>query len=119
MPAWSNPTFLSDLLAAHLADDPWPAPSPPLPQEPPGPDPREPGVRRGYHILSMAGALRNGAQRGGGMVWHAVPVGDESHIEDAGTALCGRAPSIMWSGWQPAGLKVTCPRCLKKLEARK
>lgn len=66
-----------------------------------------------YEIKMKAGPLRNGAERGHGSVFHAVPLGHR----DTTAALCGTAPRIMWSDWLPANPKVTCPRCLKKLAA--
>jgi hypothetical protein len=70
------------------------------------------------HILMKAGPLRNGAERGHGSVWHAVPA-SERMIEFSGAALCGTAPSIQWSSWQPEKREVTCPRCLKKLATQR
>lgn len=64
-------------------------------------------------FLRMAGPLRNGWERGKGAVYHAVPSEPARHL---GKALCGRAPSIMWSSSE--GEKATCPRCLKKLGVR-
>lgn len=61
-------------------------------------------------ILRKAGPLRNGAERGKGTVWHAVPGADYFNAKDA---LCGQHPAIMWS--TGPGDAVTCPRCLKKM----
>lgn len=63
-----------------------------------------------YTPLMKAGGLRNGAERGHGPVYHAVP--DAGH--DTRKALCGAAPRIMWSSFRGSGV-VTCPRCLRKL----
>lgn len=65
-----------------------------------------------YRYLMKAGPLRNGYERGGGAVFHAVPA-SAGPVEVHGFAVCGTAPSIMWSGRQ--GEKVTGPRCIKKL----
>jgi len=62
-----------------------------------------------YLPLMKAGGLRNGAERGGGSVFHAVP--EAGH--DTRKALCGTAPRIMWSGF--VGEAVNCPRCSRKL----
>lgn len=56
-----------------------------------------------------AGPLHNGAERGKGSIWHAVP-GDPYASR---SALCGQYPAIMWSCED--GDAVTCPRCLKQL----
>lgn len=58
-------------------------------------------------ILCKAGPLRNGAERGKGTIWHAVP-------SENAKALCGAAPAIMWSTYE--GDAVTCPRCRRALE---
>lgn len=64
-----------------------------------------------YEPRMKAGPLRNGAERGHGSVFHAVPV--DGH--DLTPSLCGQRPAIMWSSWRRDGQQITCPRCLKKL----
>ncbi len=66
-----------------------------------------------FRPRKKAGPLRNGAERGKGSIWHAVP-GDPYASRDA---LCGAYPAIMWSCED--GEAVTCPRCLRRLEAQK
>ena len=62
-------------------------------------------------VVTKAGALRNGAERGHGSIWHLAP-GKE--YWNAGRALCGAAPSIQWTRWgKPV---VTCPKCKKLAE---
>lgn len=56
------------------------------------------------------GRLANGYERGKGGLVHAVD-DDNSY---AGKALCGTAPSVSWS--DRPNLKVTCSKCLKKLQ---
>lgn len=63
---------------------------------------------------TMPGALRNGAERGGGTLVHLIENPDGKPAYNLGRdALCGRGPSIMWSDWAPETMKV-CPRCAKK-----
>jgi hypothetical protein len=62
---------------------------------------------------TMAGPLRNGAERGGGSVAHLIENPEGREVYQLGRALCGKAPSITWSDWAPEKLKV-CPRCAKK-----
>lgn len=72
---------------------------------------------RGYAVRILAGRCANGSELGGGTRWHAVPMGSEGL---AWTAQCGEKPgrrSAGWSSWVVRGQAVTCPRCLKKLEA--
>lgn len=64
-----------------------------------------------YAPRMKAGPLRNGAERGHGSIWHAVE--ETKHYGDAGPALCGARPAIMWSSWQRDGQQITCPRCLR------
>lgn len=66
----------------------------------------------GYQPKSMSGRCANGAERDAGKLYHAV--------EGAGwgKALCGAKPGLRGNGWsEHLGEKVTCPRCLKKLNS--
>jgi hypothetical protein len=67
-----------------------------------------------YRIRAKAGPLRNGAERGGGTVWHAV-TGDHA---DGGAALCGARPAIMWSSWTPKDARIGCARCARLVAER-
>jgi hypothetical protein len=60
------------------------------------------------HIVTKAGGCRSGSDRGG-TVWHYVK-GDPARV---GAALCGDAPRIQWSSWEPEGRRVTCKKCLR------
>jgi hypothetical protein len=62
-------------------------------------------------VVTKAGALRNGAERGHGATWHLAPGKDHWN---AGRALCGAAPAIQWTTWGTP--KATCSRCLRKAE---
>mgnify|MGYP001020623848 CR=1 len=64
---------------------------------------------------TMAGPLRNGCERGGGTVAHLIENPEGRDVHALGKALCGKRPSITWSGWAPEKLKV-CPRCAKVLK---
>lgn len=64
---------------------------------------------------TMAGPLRNGAERGGGTVAHLIENSQGRHVHNLGRALCGKKPSITWSDWAPERLKI-CPSCAKKAE---
>jgi hypothetical protein len=75
------------------------------PEEPPPAATSEGHSSPPYLVLTKAGALKNGAERGHGSVWHAVVPGKG--------ALCGERPRIMWSSWSPAHAEVTCVRCQK------
>lgn len=55
-------------------------------------------------ISTKAGALRNGAERGHGSIWHLAPL----HWP---TALCGETASITMTTWGEPEL--TCPRCIR------
>lgn len=56
----------------------------------------------------MAGQCTSGAERDGGKLFHAVA---------RNKALCGAKPGRRSVGWSAhLGEKVTCPRCLKKME---
>lgn len=114
-PPKRSPSIMDVLLAAAEADGslkpqtPLEAAEPPVIEDKPD-NPPEPAPP--YRILAKAGPLRNGAERGGGSVWHAVTFTPES----GGAALCGTQPAIMWSRWSPPHVEVTCKRC-KKLVA--
>jgi len=56
--------------------------------------------------MRRAGALRNGAERGKGSIWHAV----KPSQQNGGKALCGVRAAIMWT---EGGAEITCPRCKK------
>ena len=62
-----------------------------------------------YEILRKTGRLSNGYEGGRGSLYHAVV---------SGIALCGTEPGRL-SGWGVyAGEKVTCVKCLKKINKR-
>lgn len=63
-----------------------------------------------------SGRCANGAERDQGTVTHAVP--DDSHPSWK-KALCGTAPGYRGNGWKEVDARdrVTCARCLKKMEA--
>jgi hypothetical protein len=75
-----------------------------------------------YQAKRLTGRCANGAERGGGHVYHAVPGGDWA------TALCGAKPGRLSAGWdgyesregEPHNLvkHVTCQRCLHRLARR-
>ena len=60
------------------------------------------------------GMCANGAERDGGYVRHAI-------LKSGWTAVCGAKPGRSSAGWshedEPLE-KVSCPRCLKKLNKR-
>lgn len=66
----------------------------------------------------LAGRCANGAERDCGTLNHAVD-------SETWKALCGAKPGRRSAGWRPeldndpqyADLKVTCPRCLKKMSS--
>lgn len=64
---------------------------------------------KNYEILRKTGRCANGNEMDGGVLYHAV-------ID--GKALCGTTPSRLssWGLW--SGEKVTCPKCIKKLEGK-
>jgi hypothetical protein len=69
-------------------------------------------VRR-LTIRRMTGRCSTGAERDGGVRYHAV---DEETWRGWGKALCGAQPGPRGNGWSSTpGDEVTCPRCLKKL----
>ncbi len=59
------------------------------------------------HVVTKAGALRNGNELGHGSIWHLAP----GEPWNGRKALCGAAPSIQWATWGEP--KVTCPKCQK------
>lgn len=63
-----------------------------------------------YRPMRKAGALRNGAERGKGSIYHAVAPSSSGW----GKALCGETPAIMWCEGGAAAV-VTCPRCIRKM----
>ena len=60
-----------------------------------------------FDILRLTGARRNGAERDGGRLYHAV---------EGYRALCGKEPGRLsdWSTYP--GERVTCKRCVARLE---
>lgn len=63
----------------------------------------------GYQVLRKTGRLANGAERDGGVIYHAV-------LFDNYKAVCGTQPgrrSVGWSSYH--GEKVTCQACIKRL----
>lgn len=69
--------------------------------------------KRGYRITQLIGRACSGAELGHGTRNHAVPL-------DSYTALCGAHPGRRSAGWSSYEEDaVTCPRCLKKIEAIK
>ncbi len=66
-----------------------------------------------YKALSLAGRCSNGAERGSGVLAHAVEM--DSYI-----AVCGATFGRRSAGWSETGpTDVTCSKCLKKLERKK
>ncbi len=61
-------------------------------------------------VVTKAGALRNGSERGHGSIWHIVP-GEPC---DGRSALCGARPSIMWTTWGKQ--EATCKTCKKLID---
>ena len=63
-----------------------------------------------YQVLRKIGRCANGAERGSGHIYHAVP---------GWAALCGTQPGRASAGWNnnptPPEQAVTCPRYLKKI----
>jgi hypothetical protein len=71
---------------------------------------------RGYCVRSLAGRCANGSELDHGTRFHALPTTGQTW-----RALCGTKPgrrSVGWVTWG-ADQAVTCPRCIKKLEAMK
>lgn len=69
-----------------------------------------------YCATHKTGRCANGAERGRGLVLHAVERGT---FEGVGNALCGAEPgnrSAGWSGVMRPLDQVNCPRCLKRIE---
>ena len=64
-----------------------------------------------YTPKILTGRCRTGSEKGGAVA-HAV-----AGTSEFATALCGARPGRLsngWSEWKPD--KVTCPKCLKKME---
>lgn len=58
----------------------------------------------------LAGRCTDGAERGKGQLFHAVPT-------ISNTALCGAKPGRHSAGWsETVGQDITCPKCLRKLQ---
>lgn len=84
-------------------------------------------VRHGastYLPLRMTGRCRNGFERDGGRLYHAVQADlpatpqDPVHLDGWRAALCGATPGRRGNGWSTyEGDTVTCPRCLSRLDA--
>jgi hypothetical protein len=70
-----------------------------------------------FRAIRMMGRCANGAERDGGVRYHAL-------AEHSWKALCGAAPGRRSAGWAdyPDSIKpasaVTCPKCRKKLDAQ-
>lgn len=70
-----------------------------------------------YMILRRPGRRANGWEADRGKIWHAVA---EYEAATGGKSICGVMPSNYWSdtdGSYVGEKQVTCPRCLKQLEA--
>lgn len=67
----------------------------------------------------LSGRLSNGAERGKGTLYHAIPLDARGNASEWATAVCGARPGRRsGSGFvEPlnADQAITCPRCLKKL----
>lgn len=62
--------------------------------------------------MRLTGRCANGAERDGGTIYHAIANG-------SWFALCGVKPGKRSAGWSSYfGDKVTCPRCLKKMQSK-
>lgn len=61
-------------------------------------------------IVRLAGRCRNGAERDGGIKYHAK-------VQGSWAALCGKQPGRQSAGWVPVAESVaaTCPGCVKKM----
>ena len=72
-------------------------------------------VARGYGINRLTGRLRNGAERDGGTLWHAILLSDDGKAGHK--AVCGATPGPRSVGWgmYPRREGVTCTRCIAKL----
>ena len=71
-------------------------------------------------LTTVQPRVRGGRQRSdiddGGSIAHALPLSEGGY--GFTPALCGIKPgrrSIGWSSWVPE--RVTCPRCIRKMEA--
>ena len=74
-------------------------------------------LARGYEISRMAGRLANGAEADGGYLYHARLL--EADGYPAFKAVCGAQPgrrSIGWGAYKPSSRRVTCKRCLARLQ---
>lgn len=64
--------------------------------------------------LRKTGRCASGAERDGGTIYHGVMKGGHPWAK----ALCGAVPGRRGNGWGTyPGDKVTCPKCLKKIQA--
>lgn len=63
----------------------------------------------GYQIMQLSGRCVSGAERGHGILYHAVPLGSLR-------ALCRAKPGRRSAGWSSYhGEEVTCPKCIAAL----
>ena len=64
----------------------------------------------------LAGRCANGAERDGGVRYHARIVCEDNYAHH--TAICGATYGKRSGGWSyyESGKDVNCPRCVKKLE---
>jgi hypothetical protein len=84
-----------------------------FPEVPRAPIAQQPDPEAGrLEPLRLAGRCRDGAERDGGSLYHAVARG-------AWRALCGAEPGRQSAGWSAhAGAAVTCPRCLGRMAGK-
>lgn len=70
---------------------------------------------------TLAGRCANGYERGQGQVVHAIECSEDElrfGIRSYAHALCGKTHGARSAGWcNRRSLEVTCPKCLKKLQA--
>lgn len=60
----------------------------------------------------LAGRCSDGAERGAGALYHAVPAAES-------VALCGARPGRLSAGWSAyVGEEVTCRRCMARFRDR-
>lgn len=78
-------------------------------------------------VRRLVGRCADGAELGGGLLWHALETGVVGlavagvvvSIGRGWVALCGARPGRHSAGWsQDDGPGVTCPRCLRQLARR-
>lgn len=70
------------------------------------------GQKEIYEPMRMTGRCASGLEADGGTRYHAVNGGGWDR------AACGATPGSRGNGWSEyKGEEVTCPRCLKKVEA--